>query len=222
MATQHLNLEEQEQIDQIKAFWRQWGNVITWVLIVVLGSYASYNAWQFWQNRQGQAAAQLFDEVNKAAQVGDLDKLKRVVGDMQEQAGSSLLAQHAQLLLAKVAVDKDDAAAARTALEAVVEQSPDDGLKAVAALRVVALDMNAQQWDKALAELDALGQSAVPGFAGLIADRRGDVLMAKGDKVGAGVQYQAAWDALANDANYRQLVEVKLNALGLSASSAAQ
>ena len=222
MATQHLNLEEQEQIDQLKAFWRQWGNIITWALIVVLGSYASYNAWQFWQNRQGQAAAQLFDEVNKAAQAADLDKLKRVVGDMQEQAGSSLLTQHAQLLLAKVAVDKDDAAVARLALEAVAEQSPDDGLKAVAALRVVALDMEAQQWDKALAGLDALSRSVVPGFAGLIADRRGDVLMAKGDKAGAGVQYKAAWDALAQDTNYRQLVEVKLNALGLSADSVAQ
>lgn len=220
MATQHLNLEEQEQIDQIKAFWRQWGNIITWLLIVVLGSYASYNAWQFWQNRQGQAAAQLFDGVNKAAQAADLDKLKRVVADMQEQANGSLLAQHAQLLLAKVAVDKGDVVTARAALEAVVEHSPDDGLKAVAALRVVALDMDAQQWDKALAGLDALSQSAVPGFAGLIADRRGDVLMAQGDKAGAGAQYKAAWDALAEDANYRQLVEVKLNALGLSALAA--
>ena len=45
MATQHLDLEEQEQLDQIKAFWRKWGNAITWFLIVILGSYAAYNGW---------------------------------------------------------------------------------------------------------------------------------------------------------------------------------
>ena len=39
MATQHLDPEEQEQLDKIKAFWRQWGNIITWVLIAILGSY---------------------------------------------------------------------------------------------------------------------------------------------------------------------------------------
>lgn len=220
MATQHLNPEDQEQIDQIKAFWRQWGNSITWLLVVVMGSYAAYNGWQFWQNRQGQAAAQLFDQVGKAAQADDLDKLKRVVSDMSEQAGGSVLAQHAQLLLAKIAVDKNDQATARAALAAVVDQSSDQGLAAVAALRLVALDMDGQQWDQALKGLDALEESGLPAFAGLVADRRGDVLMAKGDKAGAGAQYLAAWQALTEDGNYRQLVEVKLNALGLSAVSA--
>ena len=67
MATQHLDLEEQEQLDQIKAFWRKWGNAITWLLIVVLGSYAAYNGWQLWQNSRAQKAAAIFDQVTEAA-----------------------------------------------------------------------------------------------------------------------------------------------------------
>jgi len=67
MATQHLDLEEQEQLDQIKAFWRKWGNAITWFLIVILGSYAAYNGWQLWQNRKAQKAAALYDQVTEAA-----------------------------------------------------------------------------------------------------------------------------------------------------------
>ena len=43
MATQ-LNLEEQEQLDELKHFWKQWGNLITWVAIAVLGTYAAWNA----------------------------------------------------------------------------------------------------------------------------------------------------------------------------------
>ena len=41
MAT-HLDLEEQEQLDQLKAFWKQYGNLVSWVLIVVLGGYAAW------------------------------------------------------------------------------------------------------------------------------------------------------------------------------------
>ena len=66
MATQHLDLEEQEQLDQIKAFWRKWGNAITWLLIVVLGSYAAYNGWQLWQNNRAQKAAAIYDQVTEA------------------------------------------------------------------------------------------------------------------------------------------------------------
>ena len=222
MATQHLDPEEQEQLDKIKAFWRQWGNIITWVLIAILGSYASYNGWQFWQNRQGQASAQLFDQVKKAALSDDVDKLKRVVSDMSEQAPGAVLTQHAQLLLAKTALAKGDKEAARAALKSINTKSSDDGLKAIAALRLVTLDMDAQQWASALSVLDELDKTAPDAFKGLVADRRGDILLAKGDKTGAGVQFKAAWADLAGDNAYRQLVEVKLNALGLSVQNLAE
>ena len=45
MANQ-LDLEEQEQLDQLKHYWKQYGNMITWVLIAVLGAYASWNFYQ--------------------------------------------------------------------------------------------------------------------------------------------------------------------------------
>ena len=48
MAT-HLDLEEQEQLDQLKAFWKRWGNLITWLLIAVLGAYAAWNGWNLWR-----------------------------------------------------------------------------------------------------------------------------------------------------------------------------
>ena len=52
----HLDLEEQEQLDQLRHFWNTWGNLITWVLIVVLGAYAARNGWNYWQRRQGALA----------------------------------------------------------------------------------------------------------------------------------------------------------------------
>ena len=69
MAT-HLDLEEQEQLDALKHFWNKWGNLITWVLIAVLGAYAAWNGWQYWQRRQAAMAAVLYDEIDRAAKAG--------------------------------------------------------------------------------------------------------------------------------------------------------
>ena len=44
-----LDLQEQEQLDALKAFWKTHGNLITWVLIAVLGAYAAWNGWNIYQ-----------------------------------------------------------------------------------------------------------------------------------------------------------------------------
>ena len=48
MAT-HLDLQEQEQIDDLKAFWKQYGDLITWTLVIVLAAFAAWNGWNTWQ-----------------------------------------------------------------------------------------------------------------------------------------------------------------------------
>src|SRR5882672_10732955 len=80
MAT-HLDLEEQEQLDQLKSFWKQYGNLITWVLIVVLGAYAAWNGWNWYQRDQAVKSGAMFDELDKAAQAGDADSAGRIFND---------------------------------------------------------------------------------------------------------------------------------------------
>jgi len=63
MSTQ-LDLQEQEQLDALKAFWKTYGNLITWLLILALGAYAGWNGWQYWQRDQGIKAGAMFDETN--------------------------------------------------------------------------------------------------------------------------------------------------------------
>ena len=60
MATQ-LDLQEQEQLDELKAFWNKYGNLITWVLVLALGAYAAWTGWNYWQRNQGTKAAAMFD-----------------------------------------------------------------------------------------------------------------------------------------------------------------
>ena len=212
----HLDLEEQEQLDQIKHFWNQYGNLISWVLIVVFGSFAAWNGWNYWQRTQAAKAAALYDEVDRAAVAKDSERMQRALADMQSQFASTTYASQAALQAGKTLFDAGKLPEARAALAWVAEKSSDDSYKAVARLRLAALDIEAQAYDQALKTLEA----PVPKpFEPLVADRRGDVLLAQGKADEAKAQYQIAWLGLNDRTEYRRLIEVKLASLGVNVAS---
>ncbi|HEX5737456.1 MAG TPA: tetratricopeptide repeat protein [Hydrogenophaga sp.] len=208
----HLDLEEQEQLDQIKHFWAQYGNAITWVLIAVLGSFAAWNGWNYWQTSQAIKAAALYDEVQSAAQAADVDRLKRSLGDMQAGYGKTSYAGQSALLASRSFHDAGQKDAAREALEWTVNNGTDPGYQAVARLRLASLALEAGEFVAALGWLNA---PLPPAFEPLAADRRGDVLLAQGKAEEAAAQYQTAWRTMADTTEYRRLVEVKLASLGV-------
>lgn len=209
----HLDLEEQEQLEALKHFWNSWGNLITWVLIVALGAYAAHNGWNWWKQRQGAQASALYGELERSAEQADTQRLQRVLSDMQANYAGTAYASHGALLAARVFNDQQQLAEAKTALAWVVDKGSDDGLKAVARLRLASLQMGEGAHDQALQTLSASFPSA---FAALAADRRGDVLLLQGKRNEAAAEFGKAWQALGREgAAYRELVGVKLNALGI-------
>ncbi|WP_140625831.1 YfgM family protein [Methylibium rhizosphaerae] len=217
MAT-HLDLEEQEQLDQLKHFWRQWGNFIVWTLVIVLGAFAAYNGWNMYQRSQAAKASVLFDELDRAAQAGDVEKAARVFSDMKEHYGRTAFAEQAGLLAAKLQADKGKADDARAALEWVAANAVEDEYRVVAKLRLAGMLLDQKKYDDALGQLPA---DAGKAFEGLVADRRGDILQAQGKKDEAKAAYQQAWKAMDPAAEYRRLVEAKLTALGAAPVEAA-
>jgi predicted negative regulator of RcsB-dependent stress response len=211
MANQ-LDLEEQEQLDQIKHFWKQYGNAITWVLIAVLAAFASWNFYQYWQRSQANQAAALFDEVERSIQSGDTTKIDRVFADMKDRFGSTTYAQQSGLLVAKQYVVAGKMDSAKSALTWVSEQSSDVGYQALAKLRLAAILMDAKNYDGAL---NLLNGSFPAGFDALVADRKGDVMLLQGNKAQAVQEYEKALRLFEVRTEYRRLVEVKLNALGV-------
>jgi len=212
----HLDLEEQEQLDQFKHFWKQYGGLITWGLIVLLAIYAGWNGWQYWQRNQATQAAALYDEVERIAAGGDTARLERALADMQGKFGATAYAQQAALLAARTYATAGKSDAARAALQWVAEQSGDEGYQALARLRLAGLLLDAKSYDEALQQLSG---SFPAEFAALVADRRGDVYLAQGKKAEAGEQYQKAWQGLGEGDAYRRVVDVKLAALGLKPDS---
>ncbi len=208
----HLDLEEQEQLAELKHFWSRYGNIISWVLIVVFGAVAAWNGYQYWQRSQAAQAAVMYDEVERAAVAGDVAKLERALGDMKERFGRTAYAEQAALLAARIYHDKGNLDAAKGALAWVAGKASDDGYQAVARLRLSGMLFEAKAYDEALQQLVAPMPS---DFNALAADRRGDILLAQGKKAEAKAQYEAAYKGLDERSDYRRIIEVKLNALGV-------
>ena len=208
----HLDLEEQEQLDEIKHFWKQYGNLVTWVLILGLGAIAAFNGWNYWQRTQAMQASVLYDEVERAGEAGDAERVERAFTDVREKYGSTTYAQQAGLLAARVLLDKGKADPARAALAWVAENGKDPGYQAIARLRLAGVLADAKQYDDALKQLAA----EMPAqFEPLVADRRGDIYQLQGKKAEAKAEYSKAWQGLDEHSEYRRLVEVKLGALGV-------
>lgn len=212
----HFDLEEQEQLDQLKHFWAQYGNVITWVLIAVFGSFAAWNGWNYWQRTQATKAAALYDEIDRAASARDADKMTRALAEMQDRFGGSTFAAQGSLLAGKTLFEAGKPDAARAALGWVSEKSSDEAYQAIARLRLAALDVEAKAYDQALKTLEAPMPKA---FEALAADRRGDVYLAQGKTDEARQQYETAWRGFGQRVEYRNLVEIKLASLGVDAAS---
>ncbi len=211
MANQ-LDLEEQEQLDQLKHFWKQYGNLITWGLIVVLGAVASWNGYHAWQRSQAVQAAAMFEEVDRVVRSGDVQKAERAFNDMKDRYSKAAYTQQAGLLVAKVAYETGKVDTAKATLYWLVDNAADKGYASVARLRLSALLVDAKAYDEAV-QILATGIS--DEFSALADDRRGDVYALQGKIPEAKAEYQKAFKGFDEKSEYRRLVVVKLNAHGI-------
>ena len=207
----HLDLEEQEQLAELKHFWKTYGNLISWVLIVVLGSYAAWNGWQYWQRNQAAKASALYDEVEKSVLAQDVARIERSMADMKERFGGTQYAHQAALMAARVLVEKNQGEQARAWLAWSADKAPEAAWRDLARLRLAALQWEQQSPDDALKTLQAeFGADTAP----LAADLQGDLLLAKGQGGDAVQAYLRAWKGLPEGQEYRRVVQAKLAVLG--------
>jgi predicted negative regulator of RcsB-dependent stress response len=209
----HLDLEEQEQLDQLKHFWKQYGNLITWGLILVLGAVAAWNGYHRWQRDQSLQAAAMYDEVEKVVLGGDAQKAERAFNDMKDRFAKAAYTQQAGLLVAKMTYESGKVDTAKTTLGWLVENATDKGYASVARLRLSAVLIDTKAYDDAL---KLLGTGVADEFAGLADDRKGDIYILQGKKTEAKAEYGKAYKAFDEQSEYRRLVGVKLNALGVT------
>ena len=210
------DLEEQEQLASFKAWWNQYGNLLSWVLIVALTAYSGWTGWKYYQRTQATQASQLYDELQKAVAAKDNAKVQRAAGDMQERFKGTAYAQMSALTAAKSAFDASDLKAAKAQLQWVTEHG-DAEYKAIARLRLAGVLLDEKAYDAALA---ALTGDTPAQFIGNVADRKGDILVAQDKIPEARIAYQSALDATDKKNPGHQLIELKLEGLGAAVATA--
>lgn len=211
-----LDLQEQEQLDQLKAFWNRWGNLLTWLLTLVLLAFAGYNGWNWWQRDQGVKASALHAELERAAQAGEIDRVSAAWADLKSRYPSTAYAGQGALLAAKALIEKDRADAALEALTWAAESASDEALRAVARLRWAGVLLDQGKAQDALGVLD---KARGAGFDALVDDRRSDAFLAIDKPDEAREALEAAYKAMPAELDYRRVIEAKLMSLGVDPAS---
>lgn len=218
MAT--YDLEEQEQLDELKTWWKMYGNLVTGILVAVALAVAGWQGWNWWQRQQSVKASAVYSSLQTAAMQRDAKRARELAGELIDKYSVTAYAGMGALLAAKIQVDAGDAQNARVQLAWAAENAKDPGLRDLARLRLATVMLDAKAYDDATKQL-----AAEPGatFAPRFAELRGDVFAAQGKSAEARNAYDTAmakFDALAKDdetrqrAGYKEAVQAKRDSLG--------
>lgn len=209
------DLEEQEQIATLRAFWDKYGNFILTVITVVLLAVAAYRGWGWYQARQSAQASTVYDQLVVSVERKDLAKVREAAGTIFENYGSTAYGQMAALLAAKVYYDAGDLKGAKAPLQWAVDNARNEEFRNVARVRLASILLDEKAYGEALALLPA---EASGPYAGEFADRRGDVLVAQGKLAEARAEYKRALEKLDARSPLRRLVQLKLDGIAGEAS----
>jgi predicted negative regulator of RcsB-dependent stress response len=207
-----LDLEEQEQVAELKAWWQQHGTLVVSVILAVAVGFAGWQGWNWYQREQAAQAGVLYDTVAKAVQVGDAKAMRDASGALVEKFPRTLYASMGALSAARFYHDRNDPKSAKAQLQWVMDHSPSDDFRDLARLRLAAVLMDEKAYDEALKLLD---QKHGAAYEAPYAALKGDLLLAKKQTADAKVAYKIALDkADKADAPFRESVRMRLDALG--------
>ncbi len=207
------------------------GNIVTVIALVL----AAYFGWQLWQGRgttvdtvasdQFAQIQNLNDQYNVAMQNPVQDEaLKSSLSKTEEQLNASidaLVANHGDTIYAWQALtikarhqmDGENYAGASETLKAATEvKAIDAGLKAMTSLRYA----QALLADGKIQEAKKIASAEVPNmFEASKQELMGDIHIAENNEEAAKKTYQNAWNLLAKRPEYRAILALKMETLGM-------
>ncbi len=208
MAT--YDLEEQEQIDALKHFWRDYGRLVIAAVVAFVVGVGGTQGWKYYKRTQAESASQQFVKLEEAVEKGDVNEIRNVADGIIADFGATAYAPMAALVVAQTEYEAGELDAAKARLQWAIDNAASEEVQMLARLRLAAVLLDQEQYDAALQLLD---QKVTQALSGAYADLRGDILVAQGKPAEARAQYQQALDQAQDDSAWRNVVQLKLDAL---------
>ena len=207
-----LDLEEQEQVAELKAWWNQWGSLITAAIVAACVAFAGWQGWRWYERGQAAQAGALFETLAHAAQAGDAKALRDAGGGLLENFGRTMYASMGALVAARFYFDRGDLKSAKAQLQWVLEHGRTDDLRDLARLRLANVAIDEKAYDEAIRLLDEQHGAA---YDAQYAATKGDALVARNQADEAKAAYRLALDKAGSGNNaFRESVRMRLEALG--------
>ena len=207
-----LDLEEQEQVAELKAWWNRWGTLL---LAAAVAAALGFSGWTWWKSREARQAGQasaLYETVARASQAGDAKALRDASGALVESYSATHYASMGALVAARYYFDHRDLKSAKAQLQWVIDHGATGDFRDLARLRLGAVLLDEKAYDEALKAAEAPHAAAYDAqFAAL----KGDILVAKSQPAEAKAAYKLALEKSGNDNGaFKESVRVRLEALG--------
>lgn len=199
---------EEQQVEALKKWWKENGKSIIAGIVLGLAGVLGWRAWSDHRDHVAGQASNIFDQLVVSVDMGDAESAARQAQTLHLEYDSTPYSAFAELMQARLLLEKGDGAAAATALEQAITKAPDQALQTIAVLRLARLRIAAGELDAAEALLQQY--PAPPSFNGEYAAVRGDIAAGRGDTATARSAYR---QALAEQAGNADLVQLKLENL---------
>ncbi len=200
---------EHDQVDAIKRFFAENGKALAVGVILGVGALVGWRYWTGHQTESAQTASAAYEHAISALKADKPETLasaEKFAAENKNTYGAL-----ASLELAQQFVNQDQLDKASAQLQQGLAATTDDNLKGMINIRLARIQVQLKQQDAALKTLDSVKGE---GWAAIVADLRGEVLLSKGDKQGA----RTAWESgVKNNASpaLSEMMQMKINNLSI-------
>jgi predicted negative regulator of RcsB-dependent stress response len=205
------DLEEQEQLDEFKAWWKKNGKMISNLVLVLVVAYAAWQGYGYFQNKKAIEASGLYEKL-VVLDATKTAEIKAQSAKLMEDFSGTPYAGRAAVFAAKANFAASDSKSAKAQLEWATKNAKESAVKAIAGLQLAQILYDEKSYDDANKALEALSDK---GFDGLKANLQGDVLLAQGKPAEAKKAYQTALENLNAQGKLHQYTQQKLESLGV-------
>lgn len=207
------DLEEQEQLETLKAWWKRYGNYASAALAIVVVAILAYQAWNYYQFKQSVQASERFEKLTHLGYEDDKDlkEIKVISADLMENFSSTAYAGRAAVAVAKANLAAKDTKSAEAQLKWAIDHAKETSVRSIAILQLAGMQLEQKAYDAALKTLQ---EKHDDGFDGLFFDLRGDIYLAQGKRNEAKSAYKSALEKLDLSGRYYRYTTIKLESLG--------